>query len=168
MVKINSRLVLSVKGYYNDDGRIKNSGPIPPKVGETTSYTIHWQILNLANDVQNVEIKSVLPNWVAWTGETIDQNKELQYDERTGSVIWQAGNIPANTGIVSPIKEIVFQVNIKPIITQKDMLVRLLEETIITGKDNFTEENLETKISPLSTDLPNDPSVSEKEGKVVE
>jgi hypothetical protein len=168
LVKINSRLVLSVKGYYNDDGRIKNSGPIPPKVGETTSYTIHWQILNLANDVQNVEIKSVLPNWVAWTGEIIDQNKKLQYDERTGSVVWQAGNIPANTGIVSPIKEVVFQVNIKPIITQKDTLVRLLEETTITGKDNFTEENLETKISPLSTDLPDDPSVSEKEGKVVE
>ncbi len=168
LVKINSRLVLSVKGYYNDDGRIKNSGPIPPKVGETTSYTIHWQILNLANDVQNVEIKSVLPNWVAWTGEIIDQNKKLQYDERTGSVVWQAGNIPANTGIVSPIKEVVFQVNIKPIITQKDTLVRLLEETIITGKDNFTEENLETKVSSLSTDLPDDPSVSEKEGKVVE
>ena len=168
LVKINSRLVLSVKGYYNDDGRIKNYGPIPPKVGETTSYTIHWQILNLANDVQNVEIKSVLPNWAAWTGEIIDQNKELQYDERTGSIIWQAGNIPANTGILSPIKEIVFQVNIKPIITQKDMLVRLLEETTITGKDNFTEENLEAKVSPLSTDLPDDPSVSEKEGKVME
>jgi hypothetical protein len=167
-VKINSKLVLSVKGYYNDDGRIKNSGPIPPKVGETTSYTIHWQILNLANDVQNVEIKSVLPNWVAWTGEIIDQNKELQYDERTGAIIWRAGNIPANTGILSPIKEIVFQVNIKPIITQKDTLVRLLEETAITGKDSFTEENLETKISPLSTDLPDDPSISEKEGKVAE
>jgi hypothetical protein len=168
LVKINSRLVLSVKGYYNDDGRIENSGPIPPKVGETTNYTIHWQILNLANDVQNVEIKSVLPNWVVWTGETIDQNKKLQYDERTGSVVWQAGNIPANTGILSPTKEVVFQVNIKPIITQKDQLVRLLEETIITGKDSFTEENLETKISPLHTDLPDDPSISEKEGKVVE
>jgi hypothetical protein len=168
LVKINSRLVLSVKGYYNDDGRIKNSGPIPPKIGETTSYTIHWQILNLANDVQNVEIKSVLPNWVAWTGEIIDQNKELRYDERTGSIIWQAGNIPANTGILSPIKEIVFQVNIKPIITQKGALVRLLEETTITGKDNFTEENLETKVSSLSTDLPDDPSVSEEEGRVIE
>jgi len=168
LVKINSKLVLSVKGYYNDDGRIENTGPIPPKVGQTTTYTIHWQILNLTNDIKNVEVKSTIPTWVVWTGETIEKDNELQCDERTGSIVWQVGDLAANTGILSPLKEVVFQVSIKPNITQKDQLVRLLEETKITGRDTFTGAILEGKISPLYTDLPDDPSISEKEGRVVE
>jgi hypothetical protein len=49
--KVNSKLAISQKGYYNEEV-FGNSGPLPPKVGEITTYTIIWQAQNYFNDVK--------------------------------------------------------------------------------------------------------------------
>ena len=67
-VKVNSKLALNMKGYYNDR-LLPNSGPLPPRVGQKTTYTIYWQILNSSNDLSNVKVEAYLPSYVRWEGD---------------------------------------------------------------------------------------------------
>ena len=166
--KINSRLVISQKGYYNDDGRISNFGPIPPQVGKKTTYTIHWQILNLANDLEKVEIQGTIPSWVGWEEKVISENSDFHFDAKTGKIIWNVGNLPANTGIFSPAKEVVFQISIIPETSQVGDFVMLASEVIASGFDTFTGEDLMSTSDALTTILPDDLSIGEEERRVIE
>lgn len=86
-VKINSFLSVEAKGYFNDDGRIINTGAIPPEVGKETKYTIHWNLNSLLGDTKNVKITSVLPDNVKWTGNYINSNGTAPWggDESNGA-----------------------------------------------------------------------------------
>ena len=57
-VKLNSKLAIASKGYYKDN-EMPNSGPLPPTVGQQTTYTIHWLVTNLSNDVDDVVVESL-------------------------------------------------------------------------------------------------------------
>ena len=166
--KVNSRLIISQKGYYNDDGRISNFGPIPPQVGEKTSYTIHWQLLNLANDLEKVEVQGTIPSWVNWEGKVIADDSDFHFDRDAGKIIWTVGDLPANTGIFLPVKEIVFQVSITPKSWQVGDFIMLASEVVATGFDTFTGEELMSTTDVLTTRLPDDLSIEDEEGRVVE
>ena len=62
-IKVNTQLEVEALGYY-DDEVISNSGPIPPKVGEETSYAIHWKIFNYSNDIGNSSDEDARPGAV--------------------------------------------------------------------------------------------------------
>jgi len=160
-VRLNSKLVLDTLGYYND-GSISNSGPIPPKVNEETTYTIHWKIINVSNDISGAKVESSLPTGVAFTGKVSPEDAGFEYNERTNSIIWEMGNISAGVGVLSPAKEISFQVKIKPSSDQIGKEVKLINESKITAKDSFTGENLEKTSSGRSTNLPEDSGLEYK------
>ena len=45
VVDINTGMVFKAEArYFNDDNIAVGSGPLPPKVGETTKYRIFWNI----------------------------------------------------------------------------------------------------------------------------
>lgn len=167
ITKVSSRLVLNARGYYYDP-IISNSGPIPPKVGQTTTYTIHWQLLNLANDVEGVEIKSTLPSNVDWTNQFTALKGELSYDSRLREISWQIDKLAANTGILTPVQEAIFQISITPIASQIGKNVLLLEESTINGTDTFTQGKLTNTAQEVTTALPDDPSIGRDQGKVVQ
>ena len=91
-MKVNSKLAISVKGYYSDQA-IPNSGPIPPKVGEETTYTIHWKVLNVSNDISGATVSAILPTNSQMTGNIFPQDANLKYNERTNAVVWTIGNV---------------------------------------------------------------------------
>jgi len=66
--KINSELTIQQAGYFADEV-FGNSGPIPPKVGNKTTYTIIWLAKNLGNDAENVKVKALVPQGVKPTGK---------------------------------------------------------------------------------------------------
>ncbi len=41
-----------------------------------------------------------------------------------------------------------------------------METTVITGEDDWTNQNLKFEIEPINTTLPDDDTISEKEGIV--
>ncbi|MEK7578333.1 MAG: hypothetical protein AAB456_01260, partial [Patescibacteria group bacterium] len=97
-VKINTKAELKTKGYYFD-AVLKNSGPLPPKVNQTTTYTIHWQITNYSNNINNVIAKAVLSEGVSWLNKKAGAGAAtLEYNDRTGELTWNAGEVVAGTG----------------------------------------------------------------------
>jgi hypothetical protein len=165
--KVASQLTLQAKGYYYDD-LISNSGPIPPKVGQTTTYTIKWRLINTANDLKQVKVEASLPPHVQWQNKISPGNEDLNYNSQTGRLTWQVGDLPAATGVLLPVRQVAFQVAITPSLAHLGGFVELIGQSKATGQDTFTGLSLESISSAIDTDLPDDPQVSRQDGIVVE
>jgi hypothetical protein len=165
IVKINSRLVLNIKGYYTDK-LISNSGPLPPKVGQKTTYTIYWQVLNISNDLSEVAVEAYLPSYIQWQGNIYPKNENLSYDSATGKVVWQIGRLPAATGILTPVKQIAFQVGLTPSLGQVGERAVIIKNTRASGSDTFTQASVQVSANDLQSDMPDDPTVGWEKGRV--
>lgn len=170
-VKVNTRVDVFVRGYYLDPSGVSNSGPIPPRVGEKTTYSVHWQVFNVNNDMKDVVVRGVLPTGVRYEGQVgVTAGKDLKYDERTGELVWTIGNVAAHTGVRLPVLEAVFQVSIVPAENQVGQTIPLTAAdtgAMITGVDLFTEKEREDQAEALTTDLPDDPSIGQFGATVV-
>lgn len=158
-IKLNSKLIMNTNGYYSDSV-ISNSGPVPPKVGEETTYTIHWKVGNVSNDVNEAKVEAVLPTIARMTGKIFPEGAPLTYNERTNSIVWDMGNVEAGVGILSAPKEVAFQVSIKPSVDLLGREVSLLESSVLSARDSFTGEVISVKSAPKTTNLPEDASIS--------
>lgn len=169
--KVNSKVVLATKGYYNETtSNIDNFGPIPPRVNQETAYTIHWQITNTSNDLENVRVTAILPEGITWKNVYTTLNKDtiIEYNDRTKQIVWNVGKLPVGTGFLIPAYELVFQIALRPSIIQVGTSPVLIDESSLNGRDTFTGENLESFSPAISADLRDDPSVGFGKGKVVE
>lgn len=153
--KINTKLELRATAFYRENSSsIQNFGPIPPRVGQTTTFTLHWQIINVSNDVEDLVVTSSLPTGVEWTGVfNANFKKEgLTFDPATKRITWNVGKVPARTGIANglPVYEAVFQVAINPGPHQIHQNVALLDKSFAKAKDSFTGTNIEVSAPPKS------------------
>jgi len=164
-VKIKSQLTVQAQAYYKDD-LIANSGPIPPKVGQTTTYTIKLRLVNSSNDLSDVKVEVFLPPHVKWIGNFNPTNSNLEYNFNTGQLIWDIGNLASATGILLPVKEVAFQVSITPGLANVGHLLELIGQSKVSGYDNFISSEISGTDKPIDTDLPDDLTVSSSQGIV--
>jgi len=167
VVKIASELAIRAKGFFRDD-LIQNSGPLPPKIGQTTTYTIKWQLSNTSNDLKNVKVIAYLPPHVQWMNKIEPAGFDLKYNSQTGQLVWFVGDLPSATGILSPVKQAAFQVSITPGLAHLGKLVELIGQSRATGQDSFIGLELESSDKPIDTDLPDDLTIKSRDGTVVE
>lgn len=158
-IKVNSKLVLEARGYY-DDKTIPNSGPIPLKVNNDTTYTIHWLVSNVSNDVSSAKVESSLPTGVSYTGKISPENSDFEYNERTNSIIWDLGDLPAGTGIINSPKEIAFQIKVRPSISQLGKSLDILNQSVFSATDAFTGIDLKMTVNKKTNILSEDTSLS--------
>jgi hypothetical protein len=90
------------------------------------------------------------------------------YNTKTREVVWELPKLDSNTGIVSPVKEVVFQISIKPKDSDVGKIMKIMDEVKATGYDEFVNKEIITLESELTTELPDDYSIGIKEGIVVE
>ena len=163
--KINSRLEISQKGFFQDE-IFGNSGPLAPKVGESTTYTVIWQAKNYYNDVKNVKIKATLSPGVKLTGRISPENSRLTFDSQSKEIIWELGDLQVGTGKITPAPNVAFQISFTPDFSQRGLMPLLVSQAKIIGEDYWTEEFLEATIPAIDTALPDDPTVNEEMGRV--
>jgi hypothetical protein len=164
-LRLASKVIFDTKGYYKNT-KIKNSGPLPIKVGSETTFSMHWSVINVSNNLSDVRVVSSLPSGVRWTGKIYPENEKISYNERTNQVIWEIGNIGAGTGILSSPRAIEFQVGVTPQINQVDQSLALLNQALFTAKDIFVNKNITLQTNAKDTQLYEDPSVGYVNGKV--
>src|SRR3989344_5017745 len=91
-------------------GPLTNTGPIPPKVGQKTSYTIVWSLSNTANQISKAVIRSTLPAWMSFMDAFSPSSEDLTYNPSTKEIVWNIGRIPKGTGITTASRDVYFQV----------------------------------------------------------
>ena len=164
ITKINTRLDLITEGRYYDDEYIKvGSGPIPPQVGQTTTYRIYWYLTNTTNEVKDVEVKTTLPKNIIWTGKTfVSAGNSLKFDPNTREVVWQINRVPPHTGQLFAGLEANFEISVTP--TQEDigLLLILTNKSESTATDTFTGSSLAKTTEIITSELLNDPQVKGK------
>lgn len=165
-IKIGSQLQ-AVGRTLHHSGAFKNTGPMPPKVGSETTYTVVWSLANNVNDLSGVKITASLPPYVVRKGSVSPEDADLRFDEKDATLTWNVGDAPAGTGIVMQAKEIAFQVAFTPNLTQVGDSPVLVNAAKLEAYDSFADENIAFTVPGLTTQI-SDPQAKYKDDKVVE
>jgi hypothetical protein len=148
-------------------GPFENTGPIPPKVDNKTTYTITWTVTNSFNNLKDVKVTSFLSPNIGWIGNMDPENKKVVFNSDTGEIIWDIGDMKMDTGDKNPAETVSFQVFIIPSASQIGKEVNLLEETIVSGVDVFSDEKIVNSKPLINTNIISDPSYFKDIGRVV-
>ncbi len=167
ITKISTKLELVQRGYFYDE-IFGNSGPLPPTVGQKTTYTILWQVKNYYSDVKDVKVRAKLPFNVELTGKIFpeDQVAKFAFDSNSREIVWTVGDVEKGSGILKPAQTIAFQVALLPQESDKGKTPEIITEVKIEGLDLWTGANLVNEISSLNTTLPDDRNLAEGMGIV--
>jgi hypothetical protein len=163
---INSKIkFLSQANYYNSSSQAVGSGPIPPQVGQTTTYKINWKVINTTNTLTAVIVKAILTNNVVWVDSgQADTSGSIDYNSATREVSWQISNLGAENDKQVEVNSS-FSVSVTPTDSEKGRVLTLLNPSTLSGVDGFTQENISVTQPALTTNLDGDP-VAEGKGVV--
>jgi hypothetical protein len=157
VVKVASNMSLGGQ-VTRSNGPFQNSGPVPPKAEQQTTYTVVWTVDNTSSAVTNAVVKSSLPAYVKWLGKTDPANENLTYNSVDGTITWNIGSIGTYTLNSSKRKQVAFQVAINPSVTQVGQTPTLVNQAVLNAQDDFTNKTLNSSLSPLSTRFSTDPT----------
>jgi len=148
-------------------GPFANTGPMPPKAEQRTTYTIIWTVTNVSNNVSSAVVRASLPIYVDWVGLTSPYNEDITYDGSTKEVVWNVGKIKAGTGFAAQPREVAFQVSLLPSIKHIGDAPQLISETVLSGEDDFTKGLLTDEEGEITTETKTDPRYRPDESDVV-
>ena len=150
---VNSDLqLLEQVRYFNTDNMAVGAGPLPPRVGETTTLRTFWTIDNTLHDLNNVQISTQLPAYVVWSGKEQASLGQLRYDQANHRVIWEIDYLPTN--VRQPKAE--FSISITPVASNKNQIMVLLSGTKIVAQDTVTGDEISRTNSAKTTKLEDD------------
>ena len=167
VTKISSKLEIVQRGYFQDEV-FGNIGPIPPRVGETTTYTIIWQAKNYYSLVKDVKVKAVLPLGVELTGKIFPEEEasKFAFDSQSREIVWSLGDLERGSGVLTPAKSLAFQIAFTPDEFQRGQTPEIIGQAKIIGEDSWTERILEATAKAINTTLPDDQTITQEMGKV--
>lgn len=165
-VKINSRVVFSAQAFYHDN-LLPNAGPLPPRVGQQTSYTVHWNILNISNNLVDARVEAYLPPYMRWLGKISPSNENIKYDQSTGKITWQINDLSSAIGILLPVKTAAFQIGLTPAANQAGQTVNLIKKSALFAKDAFTDAENRIEADAIDSNLPDDKQMTWEMGMIV-
>lgn len=156
------------KGLYYVDS-LPGSGPLPPKVGQETVYTISWVLINSTNEVKNVKVEAALPAYMVWKGVVDPPDSRLVYNDLSGKITWNLDSIPAGTGMIYPSKEVRFQVGFTPVPGDVGRTPIIVSEVVAEGEDSFTQVRIRDTEPAQTIDLRgSDPKFKRGQGVIVQ
>ena len=150
---INSDLTGMVSArYFTEDGEPIGTGPLPPKVGETTTYRLSWHLDNTLHPLTDISMSTNLPPAVAWTGNTSTSIGTIHFDTTTRLVTWTIDKLL--TDITTA--DATFDVAITPDKGNVGSYFKLTNATGIDATDATTKDTLTKALDILTTELAGD------------
>ncbi|MEK7452052.1 MAG: hypothetical protein AAB664_01830 [Patescibacteria group bacterium] len=147
--------------YFDEEGQPVGTGPLPPKVGQATSYRIYVDVTNSIHDLVNIKITSTLPKHVTWKDKKSADIGSVDYNPTTRIVTWSIPKLPKSI----PKANAWFDITNTPKSTDVGKFITLTSGTSFTAKETKTNVDLTNSVSELTTELPNDP-LAEGKGTV--
>ncbi len=166
LVKVASQVTLTSRVVHSL-GSFVNSGPIPPKVGATTTYSVIWSVGNTQGDVSQAKVVGRLGSNVKWVSSKSFVAEEISYDDKTGMVTWNLGTLSAIVGFSTSLREVAFQVSLIPTVNQVGVTPILVTNLTFSGVEGGTGKVLTLTNSPLTTRMPSDPTFIQGDDVVV-
>ena len=147
---VNSDLALeSIAKYFDEDGNVIGSGPLPPQLGKTTTFKIFWTVTNHLHEVTDVKVSAKLPDNIQWTGQSKIPAGDISYDDGSRTVTWTINRIPVDVNKLVASLDLGFTPKSEDI----GKTVKLLQESAIEAIDKDTRGSIIGKTSFLTSDL---------------
>ncbi len=166
-IRIISDVGLMTRALYYS-GTFKNTGPIPPKAENQTSYTIIWSLSNTSNNISKGVVRSSLPSWVRFIGPISPDSEDLTYNPSNREIIWNIGAIFKGTSLTKEGRSVSFQVSLTPSLSQIGTSPVIVSDAVLTGHDDFANVDVKVNKTSLHTVLDSDPLFPANGGSVVE
>lgn len=152
-IKINSSIDINVWSEFKSDFFL-NTGPVPPKAEQKTTYTSVIELKNTYNNVTNSVVKFRIPNYVQYEGLFKPESENVTYDPVTREITWNIGDVPAKTGYIGGSKkQLAFQVSIIPSVSQVNTIPILVSDIFFSGVDTFTQSELGKRAENIGTQI---------------
>jgi hypothetical protein len=132
-------------------GPFENSGPIPPRAEQQTTYTVIWTVDNTSSTVTGAQVQSSLPPYVKWLGKMSPSSEDITYNPVDGTIVWNIGSISTYTSGTSQRRQVSFQVGLTPSVTQVGQTPVIVNQSTLTAQDDFTGETLKSNLGTLNT-----------------
>lgn len=163
LMSVQTGVLLGADAFY-DDGRlgIVSTGPLPPRVGQQTTYTLRTRIGSTLNDIENTKVIIVLPDGVSYTNKFYKTAGEIDFNDRTNTMTWTMPLLEGLTGRAVPLQELDMQIAITPGENFRGKEVRLMQSMKATGTDSFTDAAVDAAV----TDMPTTRTASQGNGEV--
>lgn len=166
LIRIAGQLSINAEvRYFNAPGGI-NTGPLPPKIGQETTYTVTLTVAGGTNGIENVGARVVLGPSVTYKELIEPENANVFYDSTTREVAWTIGDMPPGTGVFSPPKLLSFRISLIPEADDTGKAVELLSIVAASGEDVFVKRTLDAADRPTTSQLRDDHLVSDTKGIV--
>lgn len=150
-VRLTSDLVAKTHArYYSSDGTAIGSGPLPPRVGETTTYHIVWDLSNRLHPLSDLVMSANLPADVTWLDQKETPIGALTFNSTTRTINW---TIPR---LEIPNARAVFNLSITPQERDINAFMRLLNTTSLSAHDTVTNTSITRSLEAVTTELPDD------------
>ena len=167
VIRVISDIGLATKALYSS-GPFTNTGPVPPKVGKETTFTVIWTLSNTTNNISKSVVTSSLPPWMRFVGSVSPATQDFTYDSSTKEIIWKIGTIPKGTGISQAGREVAFQIAFTPSLSQVGTSPIIMNDAVLTGYDDFAKVDVRVNKTSLNIRLTNDSAFPANGDRVVE
>ncbi|MFA6551708.1 MAG: hypothetical protein WCV41_04245 [Patescibacteria group bacterium] len=160
--KINSDLKFTNEARYFDRQNIAvGEGPLPPKVGQKTTFRVYWTLANTLHDLENMEVTAVLPANINWENNYQATTGDINYAADKRTVNWRISslNALAEPAMVS------FAVSVTPQVSDKNKILTLLNQPQVSASDKETGGVISLIGAAKTTNLEDD-AVGKGNGKV--
>lgn len=131
-VKLGAQVAFEVMPSVSD-APFDNSGPVPPRVGSETTYTLRVRVAASASELSGARLTLSLPSGVVYKGKSAPSDASVQWNARTNELAWNAGALRPDAP-----KELFFQVGITPNANQVGKPVVLIGRAAFEARENFT------------------------------
>lgn len=149
-IRVISDVVVSNETLY-DTGSIENSGPIPPKAEQKTTYSINWSVSNTSNQLEGAKIIATLPSYVAWKDLFLPNNENLIFNPSTRQITWNIGKVNVGDGFIRDPKSVTFKVELFPSISQLGTRPELVKDIKFYAQDTFTDYEIYKELDANTT-----------------
>lgn len=144
----------------HSSGPLNNSGPVPPRANQPTTYTILWNAQNKGSAVAGGTVNATLPSYVSYTGVTSGAGT-FSYNESSRTVTWNIGDLSQGASTQGA-----FQVSLIPSISQKGSAPALTSNAAFSGFDRFAGVQVSATANSVTTETFGDPGYTSSDSSV--
>lgn len=147
-------------------GLVKNQGPIPPRVGKRTSYTLHYDIGNTGNPIEDFFMKIPLGRDVLFSGQIAGLSRDFwTYDESFNEITIRIPSLAASGQRSS--RSFGVRVIVEPGERDVGSVLTLSGRTTWQAKDVYVNESVQGSLPSLSTRVLSEPLSDPEQSGIV-
>ncbi|MCX6739978.1 MAG: hypothetical protein NTZ49_01985 [Candidatus Parcubacteria bacterium] len=151
--EINTNLALESQGrYFGNNSETIGSGPLPPIVGQKTTYKIFWKLTNSLHEISNIEVKTKLPDYIIYEGNN-NLSAGTLIKNGSNELVWQISRVPVSVNEVTA----EFEISLTPKSNDVQKVLTLMQDIYLKATDNQTKGELLLNAPGITTNLDTDP-----------